>query len=260
MLLMRWCCWCNVAADALLLLMRWCVDAAAALMLLKCWCCRCTVAANVLLLQIRWCCLCAVVADALMLQMYCSWWFTAGGYAPKVLMCQSCWCADLADVPILLIRWSCWCTDAHDALMLMMQMPLNQDQDSVADLSIAICSSFHKGSRGFPISIKYWCWYCHNILRCFHALLSGFPAIMRQCPVLKNLTIAMPAGENRMRNREPCGEHLSQQGRQCSSAGKWWNLHPSLSLQWRQNLRCSFSEPWLLFWSEPKNTNLHKPG
>ena len=57
MLLMRWCCWCNVAADALLLLM----------------------------LLMRWCC------------------------------------------------WCCWCADA--------QMLLNQDQDLLADLSIAICSS-----------------------------------------------------------------------------------------------------------------------
>ena len=42
MLLMRWCCWCNVAADALLLLMRWCcccADATKVLMLLMHCCC-----------------------------------------------------------------------------------------------------------------------------------------------------------------------------------------------------------------------------
>ena len=46
MLLMRWCCWCNVAADALLLLMRWC-----------CWC------ADALLLLIHCCCWSADAAE-----------------------------------------------------------------------------------------------------------------------------------------------------------------------------------------------------
>ena len=37
---------------------------------------------------------------------------------------------------MLLMRWCCWCTDAADPLML-----LNQDQDLLADLCKAICSS-----------------------------------------------------------------------------------------------------------------------
>ena len=62
------------------------------------------------------------------------------------------WCANPADppdAPILLLRRSCWCTDPADALMLLMHrcsdalMLLNQDQDLLADLSIAICSSFN---------------------------------------------------------------------------------------------------------------------
>ena len=45
---------------------------------------------------------------------------------------------DPADTALLLmIHWNCWCTNATDALIL-----LNQDQDILADLSIAICSSF----------------------------------------------------------------------------------------------------------------------
>ena len=44
---------------------------------------------------------------------------------------------DPADTPLLLmIHWNCWCTNATDALIL-----LNQDQDILADLSIATCSS-----------------------------------------------------------------------------------------------------------------------
>ena len=114
LLLLRWCCWC--------------ADAAAALRLLKCWWCWCTVAANLLLLRMRWC---ADAADALMLLMH-----------------RSFWCADPADALFLLMHWSCWCTDADDALMCWCcwcadaLMLLNQDQDLLADLSIAICSSF----------------------------------------------------------------------------------------------------------------------
>ena len=82
-----------------------------------------------LMLLMRWCCWCADVADVLMLLMLlmrgCCW------------CCWCCWCADAvdaADALMLLIRWYCWCTDA---LML-----LNQDQDQLADLSIAFCSSY----------------------------------------------------------------------------------------------------------------------
>ena len=72
--------------------------------------------------------------------------------AQILLMRWCCWCADPADAPILLMRWSWWCTDADDALMLLMYwwcwctdalMLLNQDQDLLADLSIAICSSYN---------------------------------------------------------------------------------------------------------------------
>ena len=67
MLLMQCCCWCTVAADALMLLMHWC-----------CWC---TVAADPLMLPIQWCCWCNVAADAMLLLMHCC-----------------CWCADAAEL------------------------------------------------------------------------------------------------------------------------------------------------------------------
>ena len=82
----------------------------------------------------RWCSWCADPADA-----------------PILLLRRSCCCAYPADALILLMHWSCWCTDADDALMLLMYwccwctdalMLLNQDQDLLADLSIAICSSW----------------------------------------------------------------------------------------------------------------------
>ena len=60
-----------------------------------------------------------------------SCWFT---YPADALMHWSCWFTDADDALMLLMYWCCWCTDA---LML-----LNQDQDLLADLSIAICSSF----------------------------------------------------------------------------------------------------------------------
>ena len=58
--------------------------------------------------------------------------------------------ADAADALLLLIRCCCWCNIAADALLLLMHwcvgsadalMLLNQDQDLLADLSIAFCSS-----------------------------------------------------------------------------------------------------------------------
>ena len=67
-----------------------------------------------------------------------------------LLMRRSCWCAYPADT---LMHWSCWCTDADDALVLLMYwyywcadaiMLLNHDQDLLADLSIAICSSIRR--------------------------------------------------------------------------------------------------------------------
>ena len=67
------------------------------------------------------CCWCPAAVDALMLLM--------------LLMRWCCWCADADEALMLLMYWCSWCTDA---LML-----LNQDQDLLADLSIAICSSFH---------------------------------------------------------------------------------------------------------------------
>ena len=151
MLLMCRCFCCADAAfdaDALMLLTRWfckyCwwTDTADAsytadlLMLLMCWCCWCADAADALMLLMCWCCWRADAADA--------------------LVCWSCWCADPADALNLLMHWSCWCTDADDALMLLMYwccwctdalMLLNQDQDLLADLSIAICSSL---KDGFP--------------------------------------------------------------------------------------------------------------
>ena len=51
-------------------------------------------------------------------------------------MHRTYWCTDPADPADVLMHWCCWCTDA---LML-----LNQDQDLLADLSIAICSSFRR--------------------------------------------------------------------------------------------------------------------
>ena len=60
--------------------------------------------------------------------------------APIWLMRWSYWCADPPDFAYalnLLILLMYWCTDAADALML-----LNQDQDLLPDLSIAVCSSF----------------------------------------------------------------------------------------------------------------------
>ena len=44
---------------------------------------------------------------------------------------------------MLLMRWCCWCTDAADPLML-----LNQDQDLLADLCKAICSSLTNWRSG----------------------------------------------------------------------------------------------------------------
>ena len=114
-----WCCWCADAADGLILLMRWCclcADAADALMLLMCWCCWCADAADALMQLMRWCCWCADPADALIMLMH---W--------------SCWCTDDDDALMLLMYWCCWCADAL--------MQLNQDQDLLADLSKAICSS-----------------------------------------------------------------------------------------------------------------------
>ena len=43
---------------------------------------------------------------------------------------------DAAKMLMLLMRWCCWCNAAAEMLML-----LNQDQDLLADLSIALCSS-----------------------------------------------------------------------------------------------------------------------
>ena len=74
MLLIRWCCWCANAADALLLmlLMRWCcwwADTADELILLMVtdvlmqlmwWCCWCVVA---MMLLKSWCCCCYDAAD-----------------------------------------------------------------------------------------------------------------------------------------------------------------------------------------------------
>ena len=82
--------------------------------------------------------------------MHQSCWCTNPADAPILLMRWSCWCADPADALILLMSWSCRCTDADDALVLLMYwccwcadaiMLLNHDQDLLADLSIAICSS-----------------------------------------------------------------------------------------------------------------------
>ena len=113
--LMHWWCWCTGDADALMLLFPWCTDAADAMMLL--------------ILLMNWCCWGNDVADTLTL-----------------LMPWCCWCADAAYV---LMRWCCWCAKAADALML-----LNQDQDLLADLSIAICSSYHSS----------WCWcWCRDV-------------------------------------------------------------------------------------------------
>ena len=44
---------------------------------------------------------------------------------------------------MLMMRWCCWCTDAADPLML-----LNQDQDLLADLCKAICSSLTNWRSG----------------------------------------------------------------------------------------------------------------
>ena len=59
-----------------------------------------------------------------------------------LLMHWYCWCADAAEVLMG------WCTDAADALML-----LNQDQDLLADLSKAICSSYHIGHHPYQHSL-----------------------------------------------------------------------------------------------------------
>ena len=45
-----------------------------------------------------------------------------------------CWCTDAL---MLMMPWCCWCTVAANVLTL-----LNQDRDFLADLSIAICSSY----------------------------------------------------------------------------------------------------------------------
>ena len=80
-----------------------------------------------------------------------------------VWWCLEHWCCDCADAAeaaealmllvllVLLMELMRWCTDAADALML-----LNQDQDLLADLSKAICSSYfmigHSGSGLFQSS------------------------------------------------------------------------------------------------------------
>ena len=46
--------------------------------------------------------------------------------------------------------WSCWYTDAADALM-----QLNQDQDLLAEIFIAICSSFRPASLVFVAKVLF---------------------------------------------------------------------------------------------------------
>ena len=124
---MHWCYWCDDAANALMLCWRhWFADAAEAFDALM-----------LLMLLMRWYCWCSDDADVLMLLMH---WCTT-------LMRWCCWCAD---VLMLLIRWCCWCASA-DASILMHWcwcayddgvVDQDQDQDQLADLSGAFCSSY----------------------------------------------------------------------------------------------------------------------
>ena len=77
------------------------------------------------------CCWCADATEVLMLLMHCSC------YVLLLQMRWCCWSIVAADALMLMMPWCCWCTVAANVLML-----LNQDQDFLADLSIAICSSF----------------------------------------------------------------------------------------------------------------------
>ena len=162
MLPMRWCCWCADAAAVLIMLMRW-----------YCWC--------------RWCGWCPDPADALMLLMrWCCWCADAA----EVLMLLMRWCADAM---LLLMCWCSWCTDAADALML-----LNQDQDLLADLSKAICSSFsltiHNVFRNLTCSCAM-----HEIIQ------SGVSLTFRycSCPFWHEAWLAFGK-----RSRIPFGKHV----------------------------------------------------
>ena len=66
--------------------------------------------------------------------------YTDADDALVLLMYWCCWCINGGDA-LMVMYWCCWCTDA---LML-----LNQDQDLLADLSIAICSSLDINIRIF---------------------------------------------------------------------------------------------------------------
>ena len=140
---------------------------------------RCCWGADALMLLMHWCCWCADVADALML-----------------LMLWCCWCSDAADavdVLMQLMYWCCWCTDAADALML-----LNQDEDLLADLSKAICSSFsltiHNVFRNLTCSCAM-----HEIIQ------SGVSLTFRycSCPFWHEAWLAFGK-----RSRIPFGKHV----------------------------------------------------
>ena len=94
-----------------------------------------------------------------------------------------CAFSTLDDALMLVMYWCCWCTDAR--------MLLNQDQDLLADLTIAICSSFQICQAFQQIFCSlYYCdqaasWHNQTTTRQPPYILSETPGTLLQWKILK---------------------------------------------------------------------------